>query len=61
MVAYTQRACPPAGVDGKMTRRKATRPAKPRGPLPRQTGGVHEDKSKRPWRERKHKKKIVEE
>jgi hypothetical protein len=30
-------------------------------PLPRQTGGVHEDKTKRPWRERKHKKKIPEE
>ena len=27
----------------------------PRAPLPRQTGGVHEDKRKRPWRERKHK------
>jgi hypothetical protein len=25
-------------------------------PLPRQTGGVHEDKTKRPWRRRKHKK-----
>jgi hypothetical protein len=25
-------------------------------PLPRQTGGVHEDKSKRPWRRRKYKK-----
>jgi hypothetical protein len=30
-------------------------------PLPRQTGGVHEDKTKRPWRERKHKKKSVDE
>jgi len=29
-------------------------------PLPRQTGGVHEDKSKRPWRGRKHKKKSLE-
>jgi hypothetical protein len=29
-------------------------------PLPRQTGGVHEDKSRRPWRERKHKKKNLE-
>jgi len=45
-----------------MTRRpKAKRPAKPRVPLPRQTGGVHEDKTKRPWRERKHRKKIDEE
>jgi len=32
------------------------RPARPRVPLPRQTGGVHEDKTKRPWRRRKHKK-----
>jgi hypothetical protein len=37
---------------------KTRRPAKPRVPLPRQTGGVHEDKTKRPWRERKHKKKV---
>jgi len=28
----------------------------PRAPLPRQTGGAHEDKTKRPWRRRKHKK-----
>jgi hypothetical protein len=35
--------------------RKATRPALPRVPLPRQTGGVHEDKTRRPWRRRKHK------
>ena len=28
---------------------------RPRVPLPRQTGGVHEDKKKRPWRQRKHK------
>jgi hypothetical protein len=42
----------------KATRRKAsTPPARklPRVPLPRQTGGVHEDKTRRPWRERKHK------
>ena len=32
------------------------RPARPRIPLPRQTGGVHEDKTKRPWRRRKHRK-----
>jgi len=36
---------------------KITRPAKPRVPLPRQTGGAHEDKNKRPWREWKHKKR----
>jgi hypothetical protein len=42
-------------------RRPATRKrALPRAPLPRQTGGVHEDKTKRPWRERKHKKREVE-
>jgi hypothetical protein len=29
-------------------------------PLPRQTGGAHEDKTKRPWRRRKHKTKDVE-
>jgi len=29
----------------------------PRAPLPRQTGGAHEDKTRRPWRERKHKGK----
>jgi hypothetical protein len=36
--------------------KKRKKPALPRAPLPRQTGGVHEDKSKRPWRRRKHKK-----
>jgi hypothetical protein len=36
--------------------KKSTRPARPRVPLPRQTGGVHEDKTKRAWRQRKHKK-----
>ena len=53
MVAYTDglQMTPP---------RKATRLKKPRVPLPRQTGGVHEDKTKRPYRERKHKKKIEE-
>ncbi|PWT79376.1 MAG: hypothetical protein C5B57_14050 [Blastocatellia bacterium] len=29
----------------------------PRVPLPRQTGGAHEDKTKRPFRRRKHKKR----
>jgi hypothetical protein len=33
---------------------------KPRVPLPRQTGGVHEDRTKRPWRRRKHKKEDTE-
>jgi hypothetical protein len=31
---------------------------KPRVPLPRQTGGVHPDKTKRPWRTRKHKAAV---
>jgi len=33
---------------------------KPRVPLPRQTGGVHEDKTQRPWRERKHKARAAD-
>ena len=37
-------------------RKKPRRPARPRVPLPRQTGGVHEDRRKRPHRRRKHKK-----
>ena len=46
-----------------MTRRRSPRKAKPklpRAPLPRQTGGAHEDKSKRPFRKEKHKKKTDE-
>ena len=35
--------------------KKATRRTLPRAPLPKQTGGAHEDKTKRPWRRRKHK------
>jgi hypothetical protein len=43
-------------------RKKTTKRAgRPRVPLPRQTGGVHEDKSKRPFRRRKHKKGPLEE
>jgi len=42
-------------------RRTAKPPAKPRAPLPRQTGGVHEDKTRRPWRRRKHKKSEADE
>ena len=38
-----------------MARATKKKLAKPRVPLPRQTGGVHEVKSKRPWRQRKHK------
>ena len=37
------------------------KPKLPRAPLPKQTGGAHEDKSKRPFRKEKHKKKVVEE
>jgi hypothetical protein len=28
----------------------------PRAPLPRQTGGAHDDKTRRPFRKRKHRK-----
>jgi hypothetical protein len=36
------------------------KPRLPRAPLPKQTGGAHEDKSKRPFRKSKHKKKWME-
>ncbi|HEY6508017.1 MAG TPA: hypothetical protein VIY56_08375 [Vicinamibacterales bacterium] len=32
----------------------------PRAPLPKKTGGAHEDKTRRPWRERKHKGKPTD-
>lgn len=39
-----------------MKRTSRTRkPALPRAPLPRQVGGAHEDRRKRPARKRKHK------
>ena len=41
--------------------RRSKKPALPRAPLPKQTGGAHEDKSKRPFRKDKHKKKWAEE
>jgi hypothetical protein len=41
--------------------KKTKKPALPRAPLPKQTGGAHEDKSKRPWRRRKHKARDAEE
>jgi len=41
-------------------RPKRTHRALPRVPLPRQTGGAHEVKAKRPWRRRKHKGKLDE-
>ena len=31
------------------------RPSRPRVPLPRQRGGPHPDKTKQPFRDRKHK------
>ena len=40
-----------------MAKRKTAKASRPRVPLPRQTGGVHEDRTKRPWRRRKHKKR----
>jgi hypothetical protein len=36
---------------------KKAKPKLPRAPLPKQTGGAHEDKSKRPFRKDKHKKR----
>ena len=42
----------------RAARRK--KPALPRAPLPKQTGGAHEDKTKRPFRKEKHKKKWAE-
>jgi hypothetical protein len=41
-----------------MPSKRAKKPrARPRVPLPRQTGGVHAVKVKELWRRRKHKKK----
>ncbi len=37
-------------------RAAATKPRLPRAPLPRQTGGLHEDKTKRPVRKQKHRR-----
>jgi hypothetical protein len=41
-------------------RPKKRAPALPRAPLPRQTGGAHEDKTRRPFRRRKHKGRLDE-
>lgn len=38
-------------------KKSAKKPNLPRAPLPKQTGGAHEDKSKRPFRKDKHKKR----
>lgn len=42
-----------------MARPKKVRgkPRLPRAPLPKQIGGAHEDKTKRPFRKDKHKKR----
>ena len=40
--------------------RRARKPKLPRAPLPQQTGGAHEDKSKRPFRKEKHRKRWKE-
>ncbi len=45
----------PYGTDVPPRRSKTAKPALPRAPLPRQTGGVHEDRTKRIFRRRKHK------
>lgn len=39
----------------------ARKPKLPRAPLPKQTGGAHEDKSKRPFRKHKHRKRWSDE
>jgi hypothetical protein len=45
-----------------MSKRKpGKKPKLPRAPLPRQTGGAHEDKTKRPFRKQKHKKRESDE
>lgn len=38
-------------------KKKAGKPKLPRAPLPKKTESVHEDKTKRPFRKDKHKKK----
>jgi hypothetical protein len=37
-------------------RRAAKKPRLPRAPLPRKTGGAHEDKKRRPFRKQKYRK-----
>ena len=46
-----------------MTRnnKKPRKPKLPRAPLPKQTESAHEDKTKRPFRKEKHKKKWTDE
>ena len=40
---------------------KGKKPRLPRAPLPKQVESAHEDKSKRPFRKEKHKKRWNEE
>ena len=42
---------------GSVQAAKRKKPRRPRAPLPRQHGGAHEDKTKRPHRQRKHRKR----
>jgi hypothetical protein len=57
-----RRASPSTPEELLPARRKKPRAnARPRVPLPRQTGGVHEDKRKRPFRRRKHRKANLDE
>ena len=46
----------PARPTRRPAARAATKPRLPRAPLPRQTGGLHEDKTKRPVRKQKHRR-----
>jgi hypothetical protein len=45
----------------KKAKRKRARPALPRVPLPRQIGGAHDDKRRRPPRKAKHRKPPADE
>ena len=38
--------------------RTTKKPRRPRAPLPRQRGGPHEDKTRRPFRQRKHRRPV---
>jgi hypothetical protein len=42
------------------SKRPSRKPRLPRAPLPKQTGGAHEDKTKRPFRKHKYKAKWPE-
>ena len=42
-------------MGGKQAGKAKDRRKLPRAPLPRQKGGPHETRAKRPWRRRKHK------